>query len=218
MRRNWKKKAAGGTGWNGKALTGRQGGILALVILAMAADAGAQGRLAGSHLGAPSSGSMAGRKIVISIPDRKLALIKGGRVVLLFPVAVGARRTPSPAGEFRVVNRVTNPTYYHPGEVIPPGPENPVGPRWIGLSAKGYGIHGTNEPRLIGGRVSHGCIRMRNRDVKILFAHVRVGERVELHSRRDAETARFFPGTQARVLVASSAAAQPVMAADGDTR
>lgn len=132
------------------------------------------------------------RRIVVSIPDRALAVVENGRVVLKFRVSVGAPESPSPAGEYRVINRVANPVYYHPGDVIPAGPDNPVGPRWIGLNIKGYGIHGTNEPRLIGRDVSHGCIRLRNRDVKELFVRVRVGDVVELHATRDAETADLF--------------------------
>jgi len=144
------------------------------------------------------------RRIVVSIPDRTLAVVENGRVVLKFRVSVGAPESPSPAGEFRVINRVTNPVYYHPGDVIPAGPDNPVGPRWIGLNIKGYGIHGTNEPRLIGRDVSHGCIRLRNRDVKELFARVRVGDVVELHATRDAETADLFGTSLPHTLAAES--------------
>lgn len=144
------------------------------------------------------------RRIVVSIPDRRLAVVENGRVVLKFRVSVGAPESPSPAGEFRVINRVANPVYYHPGDVIPAGPDNPVGPRWIGLNIKGYGIHGTNEPRLIGRDVSHGCIRLRNRDVKELFAHVRVGDVVELHATRDAETADLFGTSLPSTLSAES--------------
>ncbi|HXT73419.1 MAG TPA: L,D-transpeptidase [Candidatus Angelobacter sp.] len=144
------------------------------------------------------------RRIVVSIPDRTLAVVENGRVVLKFRVSVGAPESPSPAGEFRVINRVTDPVYYHPGDVIPAGPDNPVGPRWIGLNIKGYGIHGTNEPRLIGRDVSHGCIRLRNRDVKELFARVRVGDVVELHATRDAETAELFGTSLPHTLAAES--------------
>jgi len=144
------------------------------------------------------------RRIVVSIPDRTLAVVENGRVVLKFRVSVGAPESPSPAGEFRVINRVTDPVYYHPGDVIPAGPDNPVGPRWIGLNIKGYGIHGTNEPRLIGRDVSHGCIRLRNRDVKELFARVRVGDVVELHATRDAETADLFGTSLPHTLAAES--------------
>ena len=150
------------------------------------------------------------RRIVVSIPDRALAVVENGRVVLKFRVSVGAPESPSPAGEYRVINRVTNPVYYHPGEVIPAGPDNPVGPRWIGLNIKGYGIHGTNEPRLIGRDVSHGCIRLRNRNVKRVFARVRVGDVVELHATRDAETAGLFETSLPKAPAAES---QPTLSA-----
>ena len=132
------------------------------------------------------------RRIVVSIPDRKLALLENGRVVKIYPVAVGAEVSPSPAGEFRIVHRIPQPTYYAPGKVIPPGPANPLGTRWLGLSQKSFGIHGTNEPWSIGRNSSHGCIRMRNRDVEDLFERVRAGDRVELHVARTNELAQIF--------------------------
>lgn len=187
---------------------------LAVLALALAGRSAAQERpvrRTADAEAAPASPVALERRIVVSIPDRRLALIENGRVVLMFHVAVGAPESPSPVGEFRVANLVMDPVYYHPGNVIPAGPENPVGPRWIGLSAKGYGIHGTNEPRLIGRRVSHGCIRLSNHDVKILFAHLHVGDVVELHATRDAETAQLFGDgdRSARVLVASAVEAKP---------
>lgn len=132
------------------------------------------------------------RTIVVSLQDRRLALLEDGVVKKVYPVAVGKDSSPSPTGTFAVVNRVTNPTYYHAGNVIPPGPENPVGTRWMGLSDKGYGIHGTNEPRSIGKAASHGCIRMAHRDLEDLFAQVRTGDVVEIVGERDAETAAIF--------------------------
>src|SRR5437773_2025847 len=98
------------------------------------------------------------RRLVVSIPDRKLAVIENDAVVTMFPIAVGAAATPSPVGTFTIVTRVSNPTYYTKGKVIAPGARNPVGTRWIGLSRKGYGIHGTDNPRSIGYAKSHGCI------------------------------------------------------------
>jgi len=136
------------------------------------------------------------RRIVVSIPDRKLALIENDRIVSVYPVAVGAPVSPSPVGTFSIVNRVSNPTYYKTGKVVGPGSTNPVGTRWIGLSAKGYGIHGTDSPRSIGFAKSHGCIRLRNRDVEQLFERVRAGDLVELHGERTEEIAQLF--TQAR--------------------
>jgi L,D-transpeptidase ErfK/SrfK len=124
------------------------------------------------------------KRIVVSIPDRKLILLEGSRVLKIYDVAVGKPSTPSPAGEFQIVNRVPNPTWYGPGKIVSPGRQNPLGTRWMGLSAKGYGIHGTNAPRSIGKAASHGCIRMRKHDLEELFELVNVGVPVELRSER----------------------------------
>jgi lipoprotein-anchoring transpeptidase ErfK/SrfK len=132
------------------------------------------------------------RHILVSIPDRKLAVLEGGKVIRVFPVAVGAAVSPSPTGGFQIVRRLVNPTYYHPGVVIPPGSDNPIGPRWVGLNKKGYGIHGTNEPRSIGKAASHGCIRMRNRDIVQFFSMVNVGDAVEILGERDQQIAQVF--------------------------
>jgi len=134
------------------------------------------------------------RQVLVSLPDRKLAVIEDGKVLAKFSIAVGAAVSPSPAGEFEVVSRLANPTYYHPGVVIPAGKGNPIGPRWLGLSQKGYGIHGTNDPRSIGHAASHGCIRLRNRDIERLYEMVRVGDIVHVRADRDEQTAAVFGG------------------------
>jgi len=126
------------------------------------------------------------RLILVSIPDRKLVLIEDGRVKRTYPVAVGKPSTPSPAGQFTVVRRVSDPTYSHHGRVVAPGAKNPVGSRWMGLSAKGYGIHGTNEPNSIGKAASHGCIRMEKADLEELYSLVQMGDAVEIHAQHDA--------------------------------
>ena len=135
-------------------------------------------------------------RVVVSLPDRKLALMEGDCVVKIYPVAVGAARSPSPEGDFRIASRLENPSWYWPGKVIPAGAANPLGPRWMGLGHRGFGIHGTNEPRTIGRSASHGCIRMRNRDVKDLFRRVRVGDAVEIRGERDAALAMIFGAPQ----------------------
>jgi lipoprotein-anchoring transpeptidase ErfK/SrfK len=142
------------------------------------------------------------REILVSIPDRHLAVLEDGQIIRTFSVAVGAAISPSPTGDFEIVNRVTNPTYYHPGVVIPAGTDNPIGPRWVGLNRKGYGIHGTNEPRSIGKAASHGCIRMRNRDVRQFFALVRVGDVVRIRGERDTEVSQVFGGPVSAGVVA----------------
>jgi lipoprotein-anchoring transpeptidase ErfK/SrfK len=137
------------------------------------------------------------RRIVVSIPDRKLALIENGRVVKLYDVAVGAPVSPSPTGEFQIVQRLENPTYYKPGDVIGPGVGNPLGTRWMGLNVKGFGIHGTDRPDSVGHNASHGCIRLRNRDIEDLFRRVKVGDRVSLIVERSEEVAQIFGGAPA---------------------
>jgi lipoprotein-anchoring transpeptidase ErfK/SrfK len=136
--------------------------------------------------------SQPARQVLVSIPDRKLAVLEDGRLLKVFPVAVGAEDSPSPTGEFQIVNRLTGPTYYHKGTVIGPGPANPLGSRWMGLSLKGYGIHGTNAPRSIGKAASHGCIRMAKRDLEQFFEMVRVGDTVTIRGEADAQTAQIF--------------------------
>jgi len=126
------------------------------------------------------------KRIVVSIPDRKLVLLCGDRVVKIYDVAVGKSSTPTPAGEFRIATRVPNPTWYGPGKIVPPGADNPLGSRWMGLGYRGYGIHGTNLPGSVGKAASHGCIRMRRHDIEELFELVDVGTTVELHSERPA--------------------------------
>ena len=132
------------------------------------------------------------RRVVISIPHRKLALIENGAVKKVYPVAVGAAKSPSPAGMFEVKNRLVKPTYYHPGKVIAAGADNPLGTRWIGLSSKGYGIHGTNIESSIGKAASHGCIRMHRKDLEDLFANLQVGDQVEIRTVADPELASMF--------------------------
>jgi lipoprotein-anchoring transpeptidase ErfK/SrfK len=143
------------------------------------------------------------RTVLVSLVDRKLAVIEDGVVIATFQVAVGADVTPSPTGEFKVVSRVENPTYYHPGTVIPAGKNNPVGTRWLGLSQKGYGIHGTNAPGSIGRAASHGCIRLRNGDVEKLFTMVRVGDTVKIRGERDEEVTQIFGSVDDKLLTAS---------------
>jgi hypothetical protein len=134
------------------------------------------------------------RRIVVSIPDRKLALLEDGRVVKIYSVAVGAADTPTPSGEFRITTRLENPTWYWPHMVVPPGKDNPLGTRWMGLGKAGFGIHGTNAPTSIGKAASHGCIRIGRRDLEELFAKMRVGDVVEFHGESSAELAQIFGG------------------------
>ena len=170
----------------------KQSGLAAVaVVLAMTVQGAAQvsGNTASAKV--PSAAQPV-RTIVVSLQDHKLALLEDGQVKKVYPVAVGKPSTPSPTGKFTIARRVMNPTYSHDGRVVLPGPNNPVGTRWMGLSIKGYGIHGTNEPKSIGKAASHGCIRMTKPDIEELYALVQVGDTVELIGQRDEETAQLF--------------------------
>ena len=144
--------------------------------------------------------------IVVSLEDRKLALVEDGLVKKVYTVAVGKPSTPSPVGTFTIERRVANPTYHHNGKTVLPGPGNPVGTRWMGLSKHGYGIHGTNEPKSIGKAASHGCIRMAQADLEEFYELVAEGDTVELVGERNEETAQLFGDGQ-------KPAAQPVQTA-----
>lgn len=131
------------------------------------------------------------RQIVISIADRQLAVLDNGQVLKTYPIAVGARRTPSPDGDFVIINHAKDPTYRHGDKEIAPGKDNPLGSRWMGLSLKGYGIHGTNVQSSIGKAASHGCFRMRKQDVEELYTLVQIGDTVTIRRERDAMIAQI---------------------------
>jgi lipoprotein-anchoring transpeptidase ErfK/SrfK len=139
------------------------------------------------------------RRIVVSITDRKLAVLDTDRVLKIFPTAVGAPASPSPTGVYKIVNSIPDPTWYYKGKIVGPGKANPLGTRWLGLSVKGYGIHGTNAPASIGHNASHGCVRMRNRDVEELFGMVGVGDQVEIYAGRNPELDQIFGETTAAI-------------------
>ncbi len=130
-----------------------------------------------------STPQQVGPIIVIRRGDNRLTLYDGMRLVRTFPVATGQTIYPTPLGRFQIVVMWKNPTWYPPTQdawakglkPVPPGPGNPLGTRWMGLSSPGVGIHGTDEPGSIGYSVSHGCIRMQVPDAEWLFDHVTVG-------------------------------------------
>ena len=126
-----------------------------------------------------------GPVIVIRRHANRLYLYNGMRFQRLFGVATGQTAYPTPLGRFRIVVKWRNPWWYPPSSPwaagqspIPPGPNNPLGTRWMGLSAPGVGIHGTPSDASIGYSVSHGCIRMHIPQAEWLFNHVDIGTTV----------------------------------------
>jgi lipoprotein-anchoring transpeptidase ErfK/SrfK len=147
------------------------------------------------------------RQIVISIADRQLAVLDNGQVLKTYAIAVGSRRTPSPDGDFVIINHAKDPTYRHGDKEIAPGKDNPLGSRWMGLSLKGYGIHGTNVQSSVGKAVSHGCFRMRRQDVEELYTLVQVGDTVTIRRERDTMIAKVFSAPTATQPAVTLAAA-----------
>jgi len=130
-----------------------------------------------------------GHTVVIRRGSNKLTLWKGATLVRNFTVATGSSEYPTPTGEFEIVNMQRNPTWTPPdsdwakdAEPIPPGPGNPLGTRWMGISSPAVGIHGTPDAASLGYSVSHGCIRMAIPEAEWLFEQVDVGTRVYIVS------------------------------------
>ena len=126
-----------------------------------------------------------GHTVVIRRGSNRLTLWKGATLVRNFKVATGSAEYPTPVGNFEIVNMQRDPTWIPPdsdwakdAEPIPPGPGNPLGTRWMGISSPAVGIHGTPDAASLGYSVSHGCIRMAIPEAEWLFEQVDLGTRV----------------------------------------
>lgn len=137
---------------------------------------------------APIKGAVA-RIEVDSAAATLRAFSADGQLLASYPATVGSADFPSPSGSMEVRVIAAAPAYYFSPEgrdwgpdkrlTIAPGPNNPVGSTWIDLTKKGYGIHGTPDPRLIGKTPSHGCVRLTNWDAQELAKAVKSGTTVE---------------------------------------
>jgi L,D-transpeptidase ErfK/SrfK len=147
-------------------------------------------RLDTQHIVPPVSGA----SIVINVPQRMLFLVENSKTVLGFPVALGRPTWPTPTGGFSILTKEIDPTWDVPISIqqemrragrrplpkVPPGPDNPLGDRWFGLSLPGIGIHGTSAPMTIYHHQTHGCIRLHPDDVHVLFDRVPIGAAGEI--------------------------------------
>ena len=124
-----------------------------------------------------------GKLIIIRRDSNRLLFYKGAELKRAFRVATGLPSYPTPLGKFEIINRWRNPWWYPPPgsawaagkEPVPPGPGNPLGTRWMGISAPYVGIHGTPDAASIGYSASHGCIRMLVPEAEWLFEQVEIG-------------------------------------------
>jgi lipoprotein-anchoring transpeptidase ErfK/SrfK len=122
-----------------------------------------------------------GAAVIIQRDKFRLTWWRAGKTIT-FPVAVGQPAYPTPTGNFRIVMKQRNPTWFPPDSPwaaglgpVPPGVSNPLGTRWMGTSAPGIGIHGTPVPSSVGTRASHGCVRMYIHDAERLYQLVDIG-------------------------------------------
>lgn len=128
--------------------------------------------------------------LLINVPQRLVFYFADGRLLAHYPVAVGRPDWPTPLGPFSVALREVDPTWDVPVSIqqemrragkpvvtsVPPGPANPLGQYWLGLSLPGVGLHGTNAPASIYQFATHGCLRLHPDDIEALFAYVEEGE------------------------------------------
>ncbi len=104
-------------------------------------------------------------KIIVSLTDRKLYFYQNSALMGVYPVAIGKPSTPTPIGEFKVLEKSVN-------------PGGALGTRWIGFTRERHGIHGNNNPSSIGKAVSLGCVRMYNNDVETIYPHIPMGSTI----------------------------------------
>jgi L,D-transpeptidase ErfK/SrfK len=128
--------------------------------------------------------------LVVNVPEMRLYDFGVEDGPEVFAVAIGDAEDPTPIGEFRVGAKRVDPEWRVPAsiraekpelpEVVPPGPENPLGSRWLTIGNTSYGLHGTNVRWSIGRIATHGCVRLYEEDVVRLYARVREGTRLQL--------------------------------------
>ncbi len=119
-------------------------------------------------------------RLVLKLRERRVYVYRKNKVQASFPVAVGKGGWETPTGNFKITHMIKDPVWEHPwtGELVPAGPDNPLGSRWIGFWTDGknvIGFHGTPNPESIGRAASHGCVRMFDKDAQALFEKVAVG-------------------------------------------
>jgi lipoprotein-anchoring transpeptidase ErfK/SrfK len=116
--------------------------------------------------------------VVVDKSKNTLTLKEEEEVLKVYPVSTGINNS-TPVGTFKIVNKLIDPVWYKTGAIVAAeSPDNILGSRWMGLSVKGYGIHGTTQPETIGKQITQGCIRMYNSDVEELYSILPMGTEV----------------------------------------
>lgn len=128
----------------------------------------------------PTSSTKVNTQLIVKLSDRRVYLYRAGQIKASYPIAVGQIGWETPIGNFKVLQMHRNPVWRQPitGEIVAAGRDNPLGDRWIGFWVEGshqIGFHGTNTEKLVGKAVSHGCLRMRNQDIRAMYEQVSKG-------------------------------------------
>ncbi len=125
--------------------------------------------------------------LMLKLGERRVYVYRGDKLLNKYPVAVGKKKWETPQGDWKVELMLKNPgwTNFKTGEQLAPGPDNPLGQRWIGFWNDGkdeIGFHGTTNLSSIGKAASHGCVRMSNKNVKELYKIVKIGTVVQVRA------------------------------------
>lgn len=148
--------------------------------------------------------------VLINIPEYRLYFFQVDDSIKVYPVCIGLPTWRTPIGEFSIMHKIKNPTWYMPEamaekekvkrEIVPPGPLNPLGDFWIGTDLRHTGIHSTIIPMSIGRALSHGCVRLYPEDIEVLFPLTEVGmtgeviyEPIKLTVREDSIFLEVYP-------------------------
>ena len=118
--------------------------------------------------------------ILVDKSQNTLIVKVGEEIFKTYVVSTGVNNC-TPVGNFKIINKLTNPTWYKAGAVVPAGStENVLGSRWLGLDKPSYGIHGTTDPQSLGKQVTQGCVRLSNQDVEELYTYIPAGTEVTI--------------------------------------
>jgi lipoprotein-anchoring transpeptidase ErfK/SrfK len=124
-------------------------------------------------------------QLVVDLTDRRVYVHRGDLVIASYPIGIGKKGWETPTGSFQIMHKQLNPIWRHPitGKTFPSGEDSPLGDRWIGFWSDGrnqIGFHGTPDDEVVGSAISHGCLRMRTPDVRLLYQQVSLGTPVEV--------------------------------------
>jgi lipoprotein-anchoring transpeptidase ErfK/SrfK len=125
--------------------------------------------------------------LLLKLKERRVYVYRGQTLLSKYPVAIGKKGWETPKGNWKVASMLKNPgwTNFKTGQQVAPGPDNPLGERWISFWTDGkdeIGFHGTTNLSSIGKASSHGCVRMSNKNVKAMFRLVKLGTVVRVRA------------------------------------